>query len=69
MKYKNWGLLHYETDTVETFASAAGIRFRRAISSAFRSLARKTVKQKVVVEQFPELEPDKPYIRFYTFFC
>lgn len=62
MKYKNWGLLHYETDTVETFASTAGIRFRKAISSAFRSLARKTVKQKVVVEQFPELEPDKPYI-------
>lgn len=47
---------------VDKFTSDMGLKLRRKISKYYLKLARKIVKKDIVVEGYPELDKDKPYI-------
>lgn len=59
---KNYGLLHFKDADVETFTSDIGMEIRRKINPALRKALLSQVKGEVIVDNYPKLEEDKPYI-------
>ena len=59
---KNIFLLKYEDADVDNFTSDAGIKIRRLINPPIRYALKKATNGKITVEDYPQLEKDKPYI-------
>lgn len=51
-----------KTVTVENFTSDFGIRIRRLVNSLLRRVLKVCAKRKLIVEEYPTLPPNKPYI-------
>lgn len=59
---KNIGLQHLKKATIENFASDFGIRIRRLVNPLLRRVLKVCAKRKIIVEEYPTLSPNKPYI-------
>lgn len=59
---KNIGLQHLKTASIENFTSDFGIRIRRLINPLLRRVLKVCAKRKIIVEEYPTLPPNKPYI-------
>ena len=62
---KNIGLYRYETKGVDDFTSDTGIKIRRAVNKPIRKLLEIGTKGNIIVEKYPELEKNTPYIFAY----
>ncbi len=58
----NIGIQWTKTANRENFTSNIGIRVRRWIGRPLRCILRLAIKRKVIIESFPELEKNIPYI-------
>ncbi len=56
------GMKRVLDSTSETFVTDFGIRFRRKSFKSIQKLLTPSIKKKIVVEHYPELEKDTPYI-------
>lgn len=59
---KNYGILKFKTADVDNFTSDIGMKIRKKINPALRKVLLKAVKGNVIVDRYPKLEKDKPYI-------
>ncbi len=59
---KNIGIQWIKTADSKTFTSGFGIKLRRSLSLPFRWVMRVTTGKKIVVESYPKLEKNTPYI-------
>ena len=59
---KNYGILKFKTADVDNFTSDIGMKIRKKINPALRKVLLKSVKGNVIVDRYPKLEKDKPYI-------
>lgn len=60
--WNNIGLKHFTTATVDNFTSNIGIKIRRLINPLLRVMYRLAVKNKIIVESYPVLDKNVPYI-------
>lgn len=58
----NLGIQYVKTADVNHFTSDFGIAFRQQINRPLRAILRIATKRKIVVESYPQLEKNKPYI-------
>lgn len=56
------GLKRYEYAGVENFTSDIGLRARKAINPIWRRILKLGTSRKVIIEAYPKLERDMPYI-------
>lgn len=59
---KNIGITKCIYRSADDFTTDFGIRFRRFVNVALRPILNLATKRKIVVENYPELEKNKPYI-------
>lgn len=59
---KNYGLLHFKNSDVHNFTTDFGIKLRKAIHSPLRVIFNCFTKVKIVIDHYPKLEKNKPYI-------
>lgn len=59
---KNIGLSKVKTSNVDTFTTDFGIKFRRIINKPLRKVLNAATKRDIIVETYPNLEKNKPYI-------
>lgn len=59
---KNYGLLHLINSDIHNFTTDFGIRFRKIIHTPGRAIYNFFTKTKIIVEHYPKLEKNKPYI-------
>lgn len=59
---KNIGLSKIKTSNVDTFTTDFGIKFRRAINKPLRKVLNAATKRDIIVEAYPNLEKNRPYI-------
>ena len=59
---KNYGLLKFKDVDVNNFTSDIGMDIRKAINPVLRRILRVAVKGDVIVERYPKLEKNKPYV-------
>ena len=59
---KNYGLIKYLNADITNFTSVKGIKRRQKIAGALKKLLIIATKEKIVVENYPELEKNEPYI-------
>lgn len=59
---KNIGLIKLENANINNFTSITGLKIRRIINRPVRYILKKATKGNVIVENYPELEKNKPYI-------
>ncbi len=59
---KNIGLIKLEHANIENFTTDTGIKFRRFINKPVRSLLKIATKGKIIIEEYPNLEENTPYI-------
>lgn len=65
---KNIGLMRCTVSDAAGFTTETGIRLRRAVNPLLRRVLHLAVKRRIVVEQYPALEPGEPYIFASTHF-
>ena len=65
---KNYGILKYNNVGVDDFTSNIGLELRKKINPLLRRLLKLAVKGELIVDRYPKLEKDKPYI-FDRFYC
>lgn len=56
------GLDRYITATVDNFTSDFGIKIRRLVNTPWRAILKCCTKRRIVLENYPHLDKDKPYI-------
>ena len=56
------GLDRYITATVDNFTSDFGINIRRLVNTPWRAILKCCTKRRIVLENYPHLDKDKPYI-------
>lgn len=59
---KNIGLEKYKNANVENFTSDFGIIIRRKMQKMFKLVLQSATKRKIILENYPTLEKNKPYI-------
>ena len=59
---KNYGLVNLLHSDVENFTTINGIKRRRKISKLLKKLLIIATPEKIIVENYPKLEPNIPYI-------
>ncbi len=59
---KSTGLQKFENTTVENFTSDIGLKIRVLVNKPWRSLLKFFIKRKVIIEEYPKLDPKKSYI-------
>ncbi len=65
---KNIGIQWIKTAACNSFTSDFGIKLRRRLSRPFRWVMRVTTEKKIIIESFPKLEKNTPYIFASTHF-
>ena len=61
-KAKNYKLVDLLDADVETFTSDKGIVRRRKIAKVLKKVLKIATPEKIIVDRYPELNPDEPYI-------
>ncbi len=56
------GLQHLKTANEKNFTTSFGIKLRKYLYKPLQIPLRLATKQKIILEQYPQLEKDKPYI-------
>ncbi len=59
---KNIGLEKYKYANVENFTSDFGIKIRRKLQKPFKLVLKCATKREIILERYPMLEKNKPYI-------
>ena len=59
---KNIGLIKLEKANIDNFTSLTGLKIRRIINKPVRFILKKATKGNIIVEDYPKLEKNKPYI-------
>lgn len=59
---KNYGLQKVKISTVDNFTSEIGIKLRRTINKPLRKALKLATKRNIIVDYYPTLEKNKPYI-------
>ena len=59
---KNYGIIGFKDANVDNFTSDTGIKLRRVIHPVLRRVLRLAVKGDLIIDRYPTLEKDKPYI-------
>lgn len=59
---KNYGILNFSDVRVDNFTSDIGLDIRKKINPLFRRLLRLAVKGDLIIDRYPKLEKNKPYI-------
>ncbi len=59
---KNIGLEKYKYANVDNFTSDVGIKIRRMLQKPFRLVLKCATKREIILEGYPKLEKNKPYI-------
>lgn len=59
---KNIGLIRYKKADINNFTSATGLKIRQLINKPLRFILKLATNGKIIVENYPKLEKDKPYI-------
>lgn len=60
---KNYGLIKYLNADITNFTSVKGIKRRQKIASLLKKLLLIATKEKIVVENYPELEKNEPSVQ------
>lgn len=58
----NIGLSSLETNNVNNFTTINGLKIRKAMNKPFRYILKKATKGNTILERYPKLEKDQPYI-------
>lgn len=61
-KAKNYKLVDLLDADVETFTSDKGIVRRRKIAKVLKKVLKIATPEKIIIDRYPELNPDEPYI-------
>lgn len=61
-KAKNYKLVDLLSADVETFTTDKGIERRRKISKALKSVLKIATPEKIIIDRYPDLNPDESYI-------
>lgn len=56
------GLDRYLTATVDDFTSEIGIKIRRTVNKPWRTILKCCTKRHIILEEYPQLDKNKPYI-------
>ena len=59
---KNIGLIKYKKANIDNFTSMAGLKIRRIINKPVRGILKIATNGKIIVEKYPDLEKNTPYI-------
>lgn len=59
---KNYKLINLLDADVNTFTSEKGIERRKKISKALKKILNIATPEKIIIDRYPELNPDEPYI-------
>lgn len=59
---KNYGIIRFKDATIENFTSDIGMEIRKKINPALRKVLKLVTKGELIVERYPKLEDDVPYI-------
>lgn len=59
---KNYGILNYDKVDVDNFTSENGLKIRRKLNPLLREIFKIATKGDIIVDNYPKLEDDKPYI-------
>lgn len=59
---KNYGLINLLDANAENFTTIKGIERRKKIAKLLKKVLIMATQEKIIVENYPELEPDTPYI-------
>jgi len=59
---KNYGIMGFQNATVDNFTSDIGMELRKKINPVLRKLLKVVTKGELIVDNYPELEKDIPYI-------
>ena len=59
---KNIGFEKYKYANVDNFTSDVGIKIRRMLQKTFRLVLKCATKREIILEGYPKLEKNKPYI-------
>lgn len=59
---KNYGIMGFQNATVDNFTSDIGMELRKKINPVLRRLLKIVTKGKLIVDNYPKLEDDVPYI-------
>lgn len=60
--YHNIGLQKLKTADISTFTTKKGLKIRKAINPFVRKIVKFATKNKIILERYPALEKDVPYI-------
>ena len=61
-KMKNYKLVDLLDANVDNFTTDKGIVRRRKIASLLKSILKIATPEKIIIDKYPELEPNEPYI-------
>lgn len=59
---KNYGIIRFRKANVDNFTSNIGMNIRRIMNPMFRRVLKLGTKNKIVVDRYPKLEDNVPYI-------
>ena len=59
---KNIGLIRYKKADINNFTSTTGLKIRRLINKPLRFFLKLATNGKIIVETYPKLEKNRPYI-------
>lgn len=59
---KNIGLIKLEKSNIDNFTSITGLKIRKIINKPVRYVLKKATKGNIIVEDYPILEKNRPYI-------
>lgn len=59
---KNYGIMGFQNATIENFTSDIGMEIRKKINPMLRRLLKIATKGELIVDNYPKLEEDVPYI-------
>ena len=59
---KNYGMQKFKKRDVENFTSNFGIKTRRLINPYLKKILVLAIKEELIIDNYPNLEPNKPYI-------
>ncbi len=62
MEWKNIGLKRYIHSDIDNFTSNVGMNIRKTFNSDWRKILNSFIKRNVIVEGYPNLDPNKQYI-------
>jgi len=59
---KNYGIMGFKDKNVENFTSDIGMEIRKKINPLLRPILKLAAKEKIIVDNYPKLEDNTPYI-------